>query len=288
MKAMKSSESGSLAPRLDSLRNLMISLLLLGTAGTVIALSTFAQFNAVTTNGGNTFSTGLIEFTNVPNGGTVCTADSNGTSPATCNALISLSNMIAGDSAVGTLTVTNTTNSNGPVQLALSISSSSSNSIAANAPSGSSAGLGLLLFRCIGAGNFDQPSPCNTNAGQLYPLYGTCTGTPTMGSSGFGSSQVASADTADANIVVGGVACTPGNSATALNSVSSVSITGFDAIPQPGSTGTPALGIAQGHSDDYAAVMYLPGQAGNNQSSAGTNTTTLTFAWTATGVGSAH
>ncbi len=278
----------------ETIRNFMLTLLALGVAGAAGSFGTFAQFNAVTTNPSNTFSTGFIQVTNTANGGAACTSQSSGgganNSPATCSSLLTLSNMVAGDSKVGTLTVSNTSSSNGPVQLSLSVSSSTSNSIVANVPTASaSAGLGMLLFRCVGAspgGSYNSPVTCNTSSGQLYPLYGSCTGTPTMGSSGFNTTQVASANTTDQNIVVGGVTCTP--TATALNAISNLSLTGFDAVPSPGSTGTPALGISAGHSDFYAGIVYLPGIAGNTQSSAGTNTATLTFNWTAAGIGSTH
>lgn len=269
----------------------MLSLLVLGVAGSVVSLGTFAQFNAVTTNPNNTFSTGFVEVTNTVNSGTGCNSFSGGggasNSPQTCSTFLTLSNMIAGDSKVGTLTIQNSSTSNGPVQLALSLSSSTSNTIVSNTPNAtSSSGAALLLFRCVGTGNYNQPASCNTSSGKLFPLYGTCTGTPTMGASGFGSSQVASANSADANIVIGGVTCTP--TATALNAVTGISINGPDSVPSPGSTGTPALGMNAGTSENMAGVVYLPGTAGNTQSSNGTNTATLTFNWTATGIGSAH
>jgi hypothetical protein len=56
----------------SSLGRVLMTLLVIGVAGSTVSYGTFASFTAQTSNAGNTFSTGTLTLTNTKTGGTTC------------------------------------------------------------------------------------------------------------------------------------------------------------------------------------------------------------------------
>lgn len=120
-----------IGPMRKGIRFLSSQGVLLGAAALVLASSaivgsgTLAGFQATTTNGANTFSSGILRITNVSgaNGtGTDCTADTGGTVgvlTGTCKQLINASLRVPGDATSQTVTITNVGNVNGLLSLSM-------------------------------------------------------------------------------------------------------------------------------------------------------------------------
>src|SRR5579862_5883397 len=113
--------------RSKTLRNLMLSMLVLGVTGSVVGVGTFATFNATVTSTGNTFSTGNFSFAMTETGGT-CTDVAGATVTGTCAGVLTnlnagpISNMVPGDSWLSYSTLTNNAASTGAVTVTLALS----------------------------------------------------------------------------------------------------------------------------------------------------------------------
>jgi len=254
-----------------TVRNLMLTMLVMGVAGSIVGIGTFAQFNAVTSNPSNTFATGNIVFSNQPNGGATCTGTSGTNSGVAtgCATLVTIgSNMVAGDSKLGTLALGNTSSSARAITLGLQVTGTGGvlENAVANA---STSGLGLLLFQC--QTSTGVPTACSTNnvlLTQVYPTTGTCA--PGTVAGGLTTSKISTTAVSNtASVQVNSVTCTGGSVLTG----STVTVSGTDLV----SAGT--YGLATGTTDNLAAIVYLPSPAGNSQAS---TSDTLSFTWTAT------
>jgi hypothetical protein len=263
--------------KFTTLRNLMASMLVVGVAGSVIAVGngTFALFNATTTNPNNVFSTNDLIFKNTPSGGSVCTAQATVNSGATptCSTLVTLSNMVPGDSKLGSLTLQNAstvTSPNDGVSLSTSSVTASSTSLLDSTSFANSAttGLGLLVFMCETSGSADRPCTGNgTGTTTLVPVYGSCTANPVTGGVDVATTDISGASSTADTLTIGGATCTGANVLT-----SSMNVTGFDTV----NSGSGA--IANGNSVHVAVVVYLPGIAGDTVAG---KSSTLSFNWTA-------
>jgi predicted ribosomally synthesized peptide with SipW-like signal peptide len=256
-----------------SVRNLMLMLLVLGVAGSVIGLGTFAQFNAVTSNPNNTFVTGQIIFSNTVNG-TTCTGQSTSAASG-CAVLVTIpSNMVAGDSKLGLFSLSNLTSSARAITLAMQVTAGTSSLLDTNSiANAATSGLGLLLFQCTNGGS---PVACTNSSNnpvtltQVYPASGQCSpGSITGGLTTSNISTLAVSNTQ--SIQVNSVTCTGGN----VTQTSAQTVSGTDLVD------TGQYGLATGTTDNLAAIVYLPSVSGNGQSNL---TSTLNFSWTATQV----
>ncbi len=260
-----------------TLRNLMASMLVVGVAGSVIAAGsgTFALFNATTTNPNNVFSTNDLIFKNTPNGGSLCTAQatvSSGATP-TCSTLVTLSNMVPGDSKLGSLTLQNgstVTSPNDGVTLSTSsVTTTSSSTLDSTAFANSATtGLGLLVFMCETSGSADRPCTGNgSGTTTLVPVYGTCSANPVTSGVDVATTDISGASSSGNTLTIGGATCTGASVVT-----SAMNVAGFDTINSV--TGA----IANGNSVHVAVVVYLPGIAGDTVAG---KSSTLSFNWTA-------
>jgi hypothetical protein len=269
--------------KFTTLRNLMASMLVVGVAGSVIAVGngTFALFNATTNNTSNTFTTDDLKLSQ---NGCVNLASAN--SPQACGTLITLSNMIPGDSRLSRFYVENTSNA-AKFTLKLAVDATAGTStIDSTAPS--AGGLGLFIFRCLNGSS--APTACTGSVTSVLPLYATNPGggscnaaiTLTGGPAAFGTSFITVTQSqSDDSLTIGGgsTKCQPGNESTAigsLNSASALTING----PDTGNVYAPVG--AGGTRDQLALIVSLPVPAGNTL--ANKTATNLTMAFTATQV----
>jgi hypothetical protein len=268
--------------KLTTLRNLMASMLVIGVAGSVVGVGsgTFALFNATTTNTGNTFTSDDLQITDAVDGGSSCTGKaSTSSTTGTCDVIVTLSNIIPGDSKFGTFKITNAS-SHAAFDLKLDITQhgGSGGTVLDSNPAAdaTNAGLGLILFRCLAGST--AVSCTSSSLDTLHPIYGSCGGDITLGTAqAFSTAILGPADTGSNKLPVGspvpGAAnCTPGNTAAGISAVTINPITG------PDTAGHYNFGTA----DNIAAVVFLPGKSGN--AVAGKSGTNLDFLWTATQV----
>ncbi|HLG70854.1 MAG TPA: hypothetical protein VK009_10560 [Chloroflexota bacterium] len=285
--------------KFTTLRNLMASMLVVGVAGSVIAVGngTFALFNATTQNTSNTFTTDDLTLND--NG---CTNKASTNAAATCTSLLTLANMIPGDAKVGKFYIKNAS-SKAAFSLTLTVTDAASgtqtvSTVAPNRASGSGGGgLGLFLFSCRNSSS--APVDCTTGSPtkivSIYATSGsnTCTaGTSiTLAGSTFDSTAVTVSPT-DESISINGVNCKPGNDATAIASLSNVAINGPDTVTSNGTTNNNVFDFfgtsTSGNYgiDQYGIIINLPGDAGNAFAggSSNSNSANLTLAWKATQV----
>lgn len=267
--------------RFKTLRNLMASMLVLGVAGSVIGVGsgTFAQFNAVTTNTGNTFASSDIKFVNTNGAGTACTGQSSVTNGVAsgCGVIATLGSLIPGDSKLGLFTLVNNSSTEPALSIKLAVAAELNHSslLDTNTPtsgtSGSTGGLALLVFRCTAAGGTTAQACTGVANTNLVPVIGTCTGTPSItATTGLTKAAIGGASTSAATVTVGDAftVCTGGPIIT-----SSTSIGGLDTVNGVANV----LGV--GHTDNLGALVYLPGTSGNAMAAL---SDIVDFTWTAT------
>ncbi len=277
--------------RFTTLRNLMLSMLVLGGAGAVIGAGsgTFAQFNAVTTSTGNTFSSAAITFSNTTAGGT-CTSTAGAAATGACTQMATLGSMVPGDSKTMLTTLTNGGNAGVSVGLAVADAASTHDNIvtsgigaAKNTPPGTY-GLGLVIFECRD-GSHNDVACSSANVAELYTVYGACgaSGSPSANAvvtqaGAFSASRVNTTNLTDNGINVGtgsnGV-CYGGNTAAGISSATP-SIVAATGAPTAGNTNP----LATNKTDNLAIVVYLPYTADNTTQNK--TTPNLTFTWPAT------
>ena len=271
--------------KLNTLRNVMLSMLVLGVAGSVVGMGsgTFAVFNATTTSTGNTFSTASITFSNTTAGGT-CTSTAGGaTVPANCTSTVTRSTMVAGDSKLGTTTLTNGGNAGVTVSMAITDSgadSISTTGIGAAKSAAVSDALGLLIFECLGAGGVDVS--CSGAVTSLYTVYGSCgsSGSPAAFASvtqsgAFSASNITTSGVTDNGIKIGtstdGV-CYGGNTAAGISGLT---------VPIVASSSNPTVAgansLATTKTDNLAIIVYLPTTADNSAQNKTATNYTLTY-----------
>jgi predicted ribosomally synthesized peptide with SipW-like signal peptide len=258
-----------------TIRNLMMTMLVLGIAGSVIGVGTFAQFNAVTNNPSNTFAAGQIVFSNTV-GSTTCTGQSGTSSGVAsgCATLVTIpSSMVPGDSKLGLFSLSNVSTSARAVTLAMQVSATASSALDANSIANTAtSGLGLLVFQCTNGGS---PVVCTNNPvtlTQVYPSTSTCSPGSIATAGGLTTSKISTLAVSNTqSIQVNGVTCTGGN----VTQASAQTIAGTDTVA------TGQTGLATGTTDNLATIVYLPSVAGNSMSNL---TSTLNFTWTATQV----
>ncbi|HLG70855.1 MAG TPA: SipW-dependent-type signal peptide-containing protein [Chloroflexota bacterium] len=261
--------------RLQTVRNLMLSMLVLGIASSVVGVGTFATFNASTTSTNNTFSSATISFQDVLNAGgagNTCssTAGAAATGSGCTVALGSLSTMVPGDSKFGRVVLTN--NSNVAVSVALSVTDSASNaltttSIGTAGTSPTSAGLGLIVLQCQTSGGADESCGATDASGKVKILYGSCTGNPATISVALplATTSFSTASLTDNGIKVNTTECYGGNTGSGLASISNASLSSSLAV-----SGTLSL----------AHLIYLPPSV-SSASMQNLSGNSLTYTWTA-------
>jgi predicted ribosomally synthesized peptide with SipW-like signal peptide len=226
--------------RFSTLRNLMLSMLVLGVAGSVAGVGTFATFNATTTSTGNTFSSANVTFRDIlnGNGANVCTSTSGGTAAgAGCTtALGTAATMVPGDTKYGTVVLTN--QGNVSVSAGLTVTDSASNVLTSTAigtagTSPVSAGLGLFILECTTSGGTDEDCTATDATGKFKVIYGSCTGAVTTLTPNGGLPVTSSTYNTTGlldnglNVKTGASSnteCWGGNTATALNALTSISL----------------------------------------------------------------
>ncbi len=259
-------------------KKLMMTMLVVGVAGAVVGTGTFASFNAIVDNSGNTFSTGQITFSTTDHVSAACLAGPAAGSTTTCATSFFFNpgtTLAAGDARLGTLTLTN--GGSIPVGIQLSVTASSgSNALTTNSGIGAegantgSPSLGFLIFECETSGGGDNDCNSTGNA-KLLPLYGTC------GS----SSGVISITSATINSAWAASKIIPaGSTSNAVKVDTNPSCAGGNTT-----TGTPTLvpitsSLAASGVMHLAVLAYLPESATNGLQNL--TSTTLDFTWTAT------
>jgi len=283
----------------------MLTMLVLGAAGSVVGVGTFATFNASVTSTGNTFSTGTISFSSTSAGSTTCTSTNGATASGSgCStALGTLASMVPGDSKFLTTTLTNSNSSTVPVTVNMAVTDASSGGTTAldnkgiNAAATSSAGpmgLGLAIFECQDTNGADIA--CSSSSMQkLKVLYGSCAGGVTTvsrsGAAAFATTDVSSASVTDNGLKLLGTSteCYGGDTGSGSNSgvanqngTTSISIVG---------SATPLTSLAANSAYNLLMLAYLPVPSDDTVINiAGTNASpNLTFTWTASSLaGTSH
>lgn len=280
--------------RLNTLRNVMLSMLVLGVAGSVIGMGsgTFALFNAQTTSTNNTFSTASITFSNTDSGGT-CTSTAGATATGSCTGATSYttkaSNMVAGDSKTAFTVLTNGGNASETVNLGITDAGSdaiTATGIGTKGATTAADALGLLIFECRDSSHNDVS--CSGSVAELYTVYGSCGTTGASNAATFATVTQAGAFTSaavttsnglsDNGIKVGTASdgyCYAGNSGTTALKGLSVPIVASSSNPTAGNTNP----LAATKTDDLAIIVYLPVTADN--SAQNLTATSLTLTWTA-------
>jgi predicted ribosomally synthesized peptide with SipW-like signal peptide len=263
----------------------MLSMLVLGVAGSVVGVGTFATFNASTTSTGNTFSSANITFADVLNGGgsgNTCTSTSGAAASGSgCSvALGTLSTMVPGDSKFGTVVLTNSNTSNVAVSVALSVTDSANNAltntgIGTAGATATSAGLGLLVFECQNSASVDENCTTTDPSGKVKVLYGSCSGSPATISTALPIATTTFSITSltDNGIKVGSTECYGGNTTTGLAAASNLSLSSSLAV-------NTNLSLFQ--------LVYFPPSTSSStlQNLSGNS---LTYTWTASSLaGTAH
>lgn len=262
------------------IQKILLTMLAVGVAGSVVGAGTFATFNAVVTNSGNTFATGFISFKSVGTNGT-CESLTGGTASGTgcTTAFATLSSMKPGDTKYGHIVLTNETGSL-TVTPSLTISDTTPTALttAANGIGGagsSSAGtatqtapnLGVLIFQCTATTGGADTDCAGTTAKTLIPVYGTCASNPATTAAAIATTDIVPGATNN-NVTVRSVSCVGGNTATAA-----YPLTVSDLLPSSGT-------LAANGTDSLAVIVYLPTPA--SSSTLQNLTATLSFAFTAT------
>ena len=264
--------------RFTTLRNLLLSMIVLGIAGSVVGVGTFASFNATVTSAGNTFSTASITFSDTPNGGSACTSTAGGTTSCT-TAVGSLAGMVPGDSKFGTVVLNN--GGTVAVSLAMSVADASPNaltttSIGSASSSPTSAGLGMVLLECTNSGGTDEGCLSTDGSGKVKVLYGSCTGSVTTISTALPitTSTFSTTSLTDNGIKVNGTECWGGNTGAGISTaVSNLSL---------------SSSLATSGNVSLAVLIYLPSSVSSStlQNLSGNS---LTYTWVATQLaGSSH
>ena len=271
-----------------TLRNLMLTMLVLGVAGSVVGIGTYATFNATVTSTGNTFATGTFTFSMTEYGGT-CTDASGASSSGTCAAYLTginapFTGWVPGSSWLTYTTLNNASTSPSAVTATVAFSDSASNALTNNGVDSNStttqeaAGLGLVMFEC--QTNAGADVACNNASLQkLDVIYGNCGGGAgtvlTRGLAGaIATTDVTQPSSTDNGIKVFGTECYGGDNATpvtnnGLNKLgSAVNIIG---------TGLPATTLAKNTSYNVLMLFYLPNTASNSLAGLTGNSLTATF-----------
>jgi hypothetical protein len=277
--------------KMTTVRNLMLSMLVLGAAGSAAGLGTFAQFNASTTSTGNTFSSAAVTFSSTNTGGT-CTSTNGATATGTCSTTTTLGTMVPGDSKLGTTILTNGGNVSVKVDLGIVDTANSSagtalttNSIGAKAnTTAGTYGLGILVFECrLHSTSADAPCTGGSSALDLYTVYGDCGGTNTVISS-IGNQLLASlintTGVTDNGIKVSGTTCYGGNTGAGIHNLS-IPIVALSGAPTAGNTSP----LATTKTDSLGILVYLPYPANNTLQNI--TSTNITYTWTATQIAGA-
>jgi hypothetical protein len=273
--------------KLNTLRNVMLSMLVLGVAGSVVGMGsgTFAVFNAQTTSTGNTFSTASITFSNTVSGGGTCTSTAGAPATGTCTATLTRSTMVAGDSKLGTTTLTNGGNAGVTVQVVITDSGSdtiSTTGIGAAKSTAVSDALGLLIFECLDGTGADIACS-SASVASLYTVYGSCgaSGSPatfaTVTQAGAFSSSFVTTNNglSDNGIKVGTGTngyCYGGNTGAGIKGLS---------VPIVASSSSPTVAgansLATSKTDNLAIIVYLPTTADNSAQAKTATSYTLTY-----------
>ncbi|HEU0166568.1 MAG TPA: hypothetical protein VFS62_02245, partial [Chloroflexota bacterium] len=212
-------------------RNIMASMLVLGAAGSVLAVSngTFSLFNATTQSSSNTFTTDDLQLDVASCNEATASGQTAGQTAGGCDALMALPHMIPGDSKTFSYNLkNNSANAKFSLQLAVSAPSGATSTLLnTTAPNDSSSGggLGLLVLRCENSGG--TPVSCASGVSQVKPLYASCpSSNAAIAVSGgvFDKTQVSVASTAtDDSISIGGTTCHAGNDGAAISSLNGTS-----------------------------------------------------------------
>jgi hypothetical protein len=223
---------------------------------------TLAYFVSTATNAGNLISTITLNFTTTPSGTSV----------------FSLSNMVPGDYNVSTVNIANTgTNSNQNFTYNVASAASPGSALDQNAPSATAtSGAAFVLLRCTSDAAGATPVACNTSTGvyvtQVYPAAGAGTQKQITGTNGLlGSGVLGPVDSGGATFAVSisGTKFTGGPMTfSAFNMGGPDSVTGYDSQTK---------GLAFGHTDYLASIVYLPTQMGSGMAGL---SSTITFTWT--------
>ena len=219
---------------------------------------TAAYFVSTAANTGNTISTVSLNISTTPSG----------------TSFFSISNLVPGDYSLNTISIANGgTNTNQNFTYSVASAASPSSLLDSNAPSATAtSGAAFLLFRCTSDAAQTTPVACTTNnvyVTQVYPTAGAGT-QKQLGAGGFTSSVLGPVATSGYTIPVSGTNFTGGSIAfSAFNMGGPDNVTGYDGQTK---------GIAFGHSDYLASVVYLPTQMGTTLQGL---TSTMSFTWTA-------
>lgn len=277
---------------------LLIGALALLVSGYVVSTSTTAFFTATVTNGSNVFTTGTLSFTTTPSGAT-----------ASGSTIETLTTMMAGDTAVGGLDVSNTgTVGTSPASADFTyvFKTGASPSTALDTTAVTSGGLGLLIFRCYSASSSPQPAnltatniascttaPGASNALYVVPVYpsasacGALSGPKDLSGSGNNSLQLQTNTTLLANVTVpntsgntikvNGVTCTGGNVIQSANfGLGGPSLVTGVIDATNGTNAPQSSGVLAGNHDQLGVITYLPTSAGNSLQGL-SSTVTFTF-----------
>ena len=271
--------------KLNTLRNVMLSMLVLGVAGSVVGMGsgTFAVFNATTTSTGNTFSTASITFSNTTAGGT-CTSTAGAAATGTCTATLNRATMVAGDSKLGATTLTNGGNAGVTVSLGITDSGSdtiSTTGIGAAKSTAVSDALGLLIFECLdGSGN---DVSCSGSVASLYTVYGSCgsSGSPaTFASVTQAGAFTASNVTTNNGLSDNGIKVGTGTNGFCYGGNTAAGIKGLS-VPIVATSGSPTVAgansLATTKTDNLAIIVYLPTTADNSAQNQTSTSYTLTY-----------
>lgn len=256
----------------------MLTMLVIGAAGTLLSAGTFASFNAVTTNTAS-FATGAVSFTNNSNGAT-CTSVAGATATPACGTLgTAVTSMGPGDSLTGFVTLKNDGAASTPSTLPITVGLTVADSVGASAlhaafSSGATSGLGVLIFRCL---NGAAEVACNTASTTLtlqpiYPASNACGGTNPTVNSGTGFSKTYVVANADNTMKIGGGTGVFQNCTGGTSTFTNFAIGGPDTTPA-------GAGLNVNSTDNLAIVAYLPATAGNTTQAQAADT--YTFTWTA-------
>ena len=233
---------------------------------------TMALFTAVATNPNNLISTVTLNLTTSASG----------------SSFFSVSNMVPGDFSVAPITITNSgTDPNQSFTYTVTTAvSGTSTALDANAPNATgTGGAALLIFRCTSDAAKTLPVACNTTnvyVTQVYPTTGAGTQVKVTATGGLTSSSAAfvppAVNTGAGNytITIQGQAFTGDKITTPAYPMGGPDpVTGADSFAQT----LGILGASPTHSDQVAALVYLPSQTGNTLAGL---SSTINFTWTAT------
>jgi len=240
----------------------LMALALILAASSTGQSGTLAYFISTATNPGNTLSTVTLNISTTPSG----------------SSFFSLANMVPGDYSLNMVTIANgAANTNGNFTYTVASSASPTSLLDSNVPSATAtSGGAILILRCTSDAAGLTPLACNTvnvYITQVYPVAGAGTQKQILTAGGLAAAVVGPVSTVGGNfsVTAGGQAFNGGQLAIGT----AISMGGPDAVT--GADGQ-TKGLAFGHSDYLASIVYLPTQMGNTLAGL---SSTLSFTWSA-------